>query len=117
MMEFILGIIFGATIMIINFASKPKKKELKMKDEDYIENDEENYNFWEKYVDEGSHRHIHYTIETELVGCMRDEKLNSLMQDISYLTKKLEQLDDNKILEVNYFDEVKKFKEKWLKGE
>ena len=63
----------------------------------------------------GSHDYICYKIENELVGCMKDTELNDLMKDIAELTHDLEWADSGDILDEDYFETVKKFKEKWFK--
>lgn len=65
----------------------------------------------------GSHDYVCYKIENELVGCMKDDELNDLMKDIAGLAHDLEWADSCDISDEDYFETVKKFKEKWFKQE
>lgn len=63
----------------------------------------------------GSHNYVSYTIENELCGQMKDIELNDLMKDIAELAHDLEWADSCDISDEDYFETVKRFKEKWLK--
>lgn len=63
----------------------------------------------------GSHCYVCYKIENELVGQMKDAELNDLMVDLVELTHDLEWADSGDICDDDYFETVKKFKQKWFK--
>lgn len=62
----------------------------------------------------GSHDYVYEKIEYELCGQMKDEELNDLMKDIVELAHDLEWYDSCDIGEEDYFETVRKFKEKWF---
>jgi hypothetical protein len=64
----------------------------------------------------GSHDYICYKIESELVGQMYDTELNDLMQDIAELAHDVEWYDSSDIGKETYLESVRKFKQKWFKG-
>ena len=62
----------------------------------------------------GSHDYVCYAIEENLSGQMKDPELNELVKDLSSLAHDLEWADSGDIEWSDYFDSVKKFKEKWF---
>lgn len=64
----------------------------------------------------GSHDYICYKIENELVGQMHDTELNDLMQDIAELAHDVEWYDSGDTCKETYLESVRKFKQKWFKG-
>lgn len=64
----------------------------------------------------GSHNYICWKIDEELVGRMHDAELDMLMADVAELVHDLEWSDSGDIDEDDYFDSVKRFKQKWLKS-
>lgn len=62
----------------------------------------------------GSHNYISFKIDECLVDQMHDAELNDLIKDISKLAYELEWWESGDTVEEDYFNEVKKFKEKWF---
>lgn len=65
----------------------------------------------------GSHNYVYIKINEHLVGQMYDEELNDLMADIAELAHDLEWMDSSDINEEDYWEAVKKFKQKWFHGD
>lgn len=65
----------------------------------------------------GSCNYICYKIEEELVGRMEDLELNDLMADIAKLAHSLEWYLSCDTGRDSYLEQVKTFKDKWLKGD
>lgn len=63
----------------------------------------------------GSYDYMYERIEEYYVGNMKDVELNDLMKDLVELLHDLEWADSCDYSEEDYFETVKKFKEKWLK--
>ena len=65
----------------------------------------------------GSCDYVCYKIEDQLVGRMEDAELDDLMKDIVTLAHDLEWYLSNDTREETYRASVKRFKDKWFKGE
>lgn len=63
----------------------------------------------------GSYDYMYYRIEEYYVGKMKDIELDDLMKDIVELVHDLEWADSGDISDEDYFETVKKFKDKWFK--
>ena len=63
----------------------------------------------------GSYDYMYSRIEDYYVGHMKDIELNDLMKDIVELTHDLEWADSGDTSDEDYFETVKKFKDKWFK--
>ena len=62
----------------------------------------------------GSHNYACYCIEENLSGQMKDRELDDLMKDLVKLTHDLEWADSADISQEEYFETVKRFKNKWF---
>lgn len=65
----------------------------------------------------GSCGYIYCQINDYLVGEMEDSELNDLMRDVSKLAHDLEWYRSSDIDRESYMKTVKKFKDKWFKGD
>lgn len=63
----------------------------------------------------GSYDYMYHRIEEYYVGKMKDIELDDLMKDIVELVHDLEWADSCDISDEDYFETVKKFKDKWFK--
>lgn len=63
----------------------------------------------------GSYNYLYSLIEYTYVGYMKDKELDEMMEDLCNLLHDLEWCDSADIDDEDYFESVKKFKNKWLK--
>ena len=62
----------------------------------------------------GSYNYIYCKIDTELNGCMYDDELNDLINDLVEVCHDLEWWQSSDTCEESYRETVRRFKEKWF---